>query len=101
VSPQYQTAVLNVSAVGDVIGFPALASTSMEQGRVAMVHVFDLKYKNELATILPYGIYTIPECLAVGESEESLQAQGPRMLSEGFAIIRTLAVRLLGIPTGS
>ncbi len=54
VSPQYQTAVPNVYAVGDVIGFPALASTSMEQGRVAMVHAFDLKYKQELATILPY-----------------------------------------------
>jgi NAD(P) transhydrogenase len=75
VSEHYQTSVPNVYAAGDVIGFPALASTSMEQARVAMVHAFDLKYKEELAKILPYGVYTIPECSAVGETEESLQAQ--------------------------
>jgi len=55
------------------IGFPALASTSMEQARVAMVHAFDLKYKTQLTHILPYGIYTIPECSMAGETEESLQ----------------------------
>jgi NAD(P) transhydrogenase len=55
-----------------VIGFPALAATSMEQARVAMVHAFDLKYKTRVAPILPYGIYTIPECSMAGETEESL-----------------------------
>jgi NAD(P) transhydrogenase len=44
----------------------------MEQARVAMVHAFDLKYKTTLAHILPYGIYTIPECSMAGETEESL-----------------------------
>ena len=67
----YQTKVLNIYAAGDVIGFPALASTSMEQGRLAVCHAFDLKYKTRLAPILPYGIYTIPEVSCVGESEES------------------------------
>ena len=73
VNAHYQTSVPHIYAAGDVIGFPALASTSMEQARVAMVHAFDLKYKTAVATILPYGIYTIPECSVAGETEESLQ----------------------------
>jgi NAD(P) transhydrogenase len=73
VNAHYQTAAPHIYAAGDVIGFPALASTSMEQARVAMVHAFDLKYKTAVAPILPYGIYTIPECSVAGETEESLQ----------------------------
>jgi NAD(P) transhydrogenase len=76
VNERYQTTTPNIYAVGDVIGFPALASTSMEQARIAMVHAFDLKYKTTLAPILPYGIYTIPECSAAGETEEALQKKG-------------------------
>ena len=63
-------------AAGDVIGFPALASTSMEQARVAVCHAFDLRYKQRVASLLPYGVWTIPEIATVGESEESLHAQG-------------------------
>ena len=73
VNEHYQTSLPHIYAAGDVIGFPALASTSMEQGRVAMCHAFDLKYKTDLARILPLGIYTIPECSSAGESEESLR----------------------------
>jgi NAD(P) transhydrogenase len=73
VNDHYQSEVPNIYAAGDVIGFPALASTSMEQARVAMAHAFDLKYKTGLARILPLGIYTIPECSSAGESEESLR----------------------------
>ena len=72
VNERYQTAAPHIYAVGDVIGFPALAATSMEQARVAMVHAFDLKYKTRVTPILPYGIYTIPECSMAGETEESL-----------------------------
>src|SRR6185295_10169132 len=61
VNERFQTSTENIYAAGDVIGFPALASTSMEQARVAMVHAFNLKYKTKVATLLPYGIYTIPE----------------------------------------
>jgi len=75
VNEHYQSALPHIYAVGDVIGFPALASTSMEQARIAMVHAFDLKYKNRLAPILPYGIYTIPECSMAGETEETLARQ--------------------------
>jgi len=76
VNAHYQTAVPHIYAAGDVVGFPALAATSMEQARVAMVHAFDLKYKTRVAPILPYGIYTIPECSMAGETEESLARQG-------------------------
>ena len=76
VNEHYQTSVPHIYAAGDVIGFPALAATSMEQARVAMVHAFDLKYKTRVAPILPYGIYTIPECSMAGESEDSLAKKG-------------------------
>jgi NAD(P) transhydrogenase len=67
----YQTSVPNIYAAGDVIGFPALASTSMEQGRVAVCHAFGFEYKKRLAHMLPMGVYTIPEISSVGETEES------------------------------
>ncbi len=76
VNEKYQTNVPNIYAAGDVIGFPALASTSMEQARVAMVHAFDLKYKTEVASILPYGIYTIPEMATIGLTEDQGLEQG-------------------------
>ena len=76
VNERYQTNVPNIYAAGDVIGFPALASTSMEQARVAMVHAFDLKYKTEVASILPYGIYTIPELATVGMTEDQCRTAG-------------------------
>lgn len=71
VDANYRTAVPHIYAAGDVIGFPALASTSMEQGRVAVCHAFGLKYKERVASLLPMGIYTIPEISAAGETEES------------------------------
>lgn len=76
VDEHYRTACPNVYAAGDVIGFPALASTSMDQARVAMCHAFDLKYKTSLARNLPYGIYTIPEVSMVGETEQSMKQKG-------------------------
>jgi NAD(P) transhydrogenase len=71
VDEHYCTSVPNIYAAGDVIGFPALASTSMEQGRVAVCHAFGLKYKQRVASLLPMGIYTIPEISAAGETEAS------------------------------
>ena len=66
----FQTKVPSIYVAGDVIGVPALASTSMEQGRLAMCHAFGLQYKTKLAPILPAGIYTIPEISQVGITEE-------------------------------
>ena len=76
VNEHYQTTVPHIYAAGDVIGSPALASTAMDQARVAMVHAFDLKYRGDVAQILPYGIYTIPECSMAGETEEALKQKG-------------------------
>ncbi len=73
VNNHYQTHVRHIYAAGDVIGFPALASTSMEQGRVAMCHAFGFPYKERLASQLPMGIYTIPEISAVGETQETCE----------------------------
>lgn len=66
----YQTNVSHIYAVGDVIGFPALASTSMEQGRVAIAHMFQTKDLEHLPSDLPLGIYTVPEVSMVGITED-------------------------------
>src|SRR5262249_52750055 len=71
-----QTSGPTIYAAGDCVGFPALASTSMEQARVAMAHGFHLYPKERLAPILPYGLYTIPELSMAGETEESCQKAG-------------------------
>jgi NAD(P) transhydrogenase len=76
VNDDYQTSAPHIYAAGDVIGFPALGSTSMEQGRLAVCHAFDLKYKKRLPETLPLGIYTIPEISAVGETEETCRTKG-------------------------
>jgi len=76
VDQNYRTAANHIYAAGDVIGFPALASTSMEQGRVAVCHAFGLKYKQRVASLLPMGIYTIPEISAAGETEDSCKEKG-------------------------
>jgi len=77
VNDNFQTAIPHVYAIGDVIGFPSLASTSMEQGRRAVCHAFQKEgITCELPGLLPYGIYTIPEISMVGETEESLTLKG-------------------------
>jgi NAD(P) transhydrogenase len=68
VDENYRTTVPSIFAAGDVIGFPALASTSMEQARVAMCHAFDLRYKQRVSPVLPYGVWTVPEIAMVGET---------------------------------
>ena len=70
VDENFQTNVPNIFAVGDVIGFPALASTSMEQARAAIVHAFNLEYKERLAPFLPLAIYAIPELSSIGLTED-------------------------------
>ncbi len=71
VNDRFQTAVPNIYAAGDVIGFPSLASTSMEQGRIASCHIFGAPAEMS-AALLPYGIYTIPEISMVGKTESAL-----------------------------
>ncbi len=74
VDENFQTKVPHIYAAGDVIGFPMLASTSMEQGRIASCHIFGEPFKHS-PTLLPYGIYTIPEVAMVGKTEQQLTAE--------------------------
>lgn len=66
----YRTNIPHIYAVGDVIGFPALASTSMDQGRVAVAHIYKTEDLYHLSSLFPFGIYTIPEVSTLGLSEE-------------------------------
>ena len=71
----FQTSAPHIYAAGDVIGFPSLASTSMEQGRVAACHAFGIKLPPPPETF-PYGIYAVPEISTVGQSEEQVRQSG-------------------------
>ena len=71
VNDRYRTAVKHIYAVGDVIGFPSLAATSMEQGRLAACDAFGVMGQT-MGRVLPIGIYTIPEISFVGRTEEEL-----------------------------
>src|SRR5271156_5324089 len=73
VNEDYQTDVPHIYAAGDIIGFPALASTSMEQGRLASCRMFGAPSEH-MPELFPYGIYTIPEISTVGQTEEKLTA---------------------------
>jgi NAD(P) transhydrogenase len=76
VDSAYRTSQPHIFAAGDLVGFPALASTAMEQARVAMCHAFDLKYKMQMGAILPYGVWTVPEIATVGMGEDEARAKG-------------------------
>jgi len=71
VDENFKTSIDNIYAVGDVVGFPALASTGMRQGRLASEHAFNIK-DDKVDAPLPFGIWTIPEISLVGETEASL-----------------------------
>jgi NAD(P) transhydrogenase len=71
VDENYRTTQPNIYAVGDVIGFPSLASVSMEQGRIAVSHAFG-KPVSSNPNYFPFGIYTIPEISFIGKTEEQL-----------------------------
>jgi NAD(P) transhydrogenase len=101
VNEHYQTSVEHVYAAGDVIGFPALASTSMEQGRRAICHAFgQCEVGNYNTTLFPYGIYAVPEISMVGKTEEQLTTEGVPYES-GVAHYREIARgKLLGDDSG-
>jgi NAD(P) transhydrogenase len=75
VNENFQTSQEHIYAVGDVIGFPSLAATSMEQGRLASCHAFDVP-AHSVPELFPFGIYTIPEISIVGKNEEQLTSEG-------------------------
>ena len=75
VNEYFQTTLPHIYAVGDVIGFPSLASTSMEQGRLAACHAFGRPTYHR-PNLLPYGIFTVPEISMVGQNEKQLSKDG-------------------------
>ncbi|MBX7223551.1 MAG: Si-specific NAD(P)(+) transhydrogenase [Blastocatellia bacterium] len=76
VDQEYRTSVPHIFAVGDVIGFPALASTSMEQGREAVGTMFNVGDMKQVSKVYPFAIYTIPEVSMVGLTEDEAKKQG-------------------------
>jgi NAD(P) transhydrogenase len=99
VNEHFQTSVPHIYAVGDIIGFPALASTSMQQGRHASCHAFDHPDRTD-TDLLPYGIYAIPEISMVGRTEEDLAKAG---VPYGVGIARYKEIargQLIGDETG-
>ncbi|MDP9297588.1 MAG: Si-specific NAD(P)(+) transhydrogenase [Actinomycetota bacterium] len=76
VDTHFRSTVPSVLAAGDVIGFPALASVSMEQARVAVCQAFGFAYKQRVSSLLPFGVYTIPEVSCVGLSEQDAAREG-------------------------
>ena len=76
VNSSFRTSVPHIFAAGDVIGFPALAATSMDQGRVAVSHMFGLDDLSSVTRDFPYGIYTIPEVSMVGMTEHDAREKG-------------------------
>ena len=100
VDEKFRTSVPNIYAAGDVIGFPALAATSMEQARVAIVHAFGLAYKAGVSEVLPLAIYTIPEISMVGRTEEACRAGGTPYLAGRSFYDRNPRGLIIGDVTG-
>ena len=75
VNSNYQTAVPDIYAVGDVIGFPSLVSVSNEEGRMAAQHAVRSKEVSRVGADIPYGIYTIPEISMIGLTEKQAQKE--------------------------
>ena len=100
VDDHYRTSLPGVYAAGDVIGFPALASTSMEQARVAVCHAFGFDYKRQVSSLIPYGLFTIPPISTVGASEEDLIARGEPYLVGRTAYRTNARGQILGDATG-
>ena len=99
VDDHYQTAQPHIYAVGDIVGFPSLASTSMEQGRAAACHAFGIEYRSS-PDHFPYGIYSVPEMSMVGGNEQELTEAGVPY-EVGLARYREIARgTILGDDTG-
>lgn len=90
VNENYRTNIPHIYAAGDVIGFPALASTSMDQGRVAVAHMYDTRDLDSLQKIFPFGIYTVPEVSMVGLTEQEAESKSISF-NKGICRVREIA----------
>ncbi|KAF7599687.1 MAG: NAD(P)(+) transhydrogenase (Si-specific) [Candidatus Dactylopiibacterium carminicum] len=100
VNENYQTALPHIYGVGDVIGWPSLASAAYDQGRHAAAHLVDGVYQSELAREIPTGIYTLPEISSLNKTERELtEAKVPYEV--GHSLFRSLArAQIAGQTTG-
>jgi NAD(P) transhydrogenase len=100
VNENYQTALSHVYAVGDVVGYPSLASAAYDQGRFAATHLVDGACESHLMEFMPTGIYTIPEISSVGATERDLTAKKVPY-EVGHAFFRHMArAQITGRKTG-
>lgn len=103
VDEHFRTEVPHIYAAGDVIGFPALASTSMEQGRQAGAHAFDSAVASTVsgtASLFPFGIYAVPEMSVVGKTEEELRNDNTPYESGTARFRETSRGQILGLREG-
>lgn len=100
VDDRFRTAQPHIHAAGDVLGVHTLASTAMEQGRVAVCHAFDLRYEQQVSPELPYVVWSIPEIATVGASEEQLGARGIQYLVGRADFHANMRGQIAGDPHG-
>jgi NAD(P) transhydrogenase len=96
VDANFRTSAAHIYAAGDVIGAPALAATGMEQARAAMTRALGSDLKRDLASLLPAGIYSIPEVGAIGATEEALRTDGVDYVVGRWRAIDSPRGRILG-----
>ncbi|HRI85776.1 MAG TPA: Si-specific NAD(P)(+) transhydrogenase [Ignavibacteria bacterium] len=98
VDENYRTNVPHIYAVGDVIGFPALASTSMDQGRVAITNMYHTNDFDSVHKVFPYGIYTVPEVSMVGMTEQDAVSRGIKYCTGISKVCDIARGKILGSP---
>lgn len=100
VGPTFRSNIDHIYAVGDVIGFSSLGSTSMDQGRLAVAHMFSKKNRNKLPLVFPYGIYTVPEISMAGITEEQAQKENFNYRTSVVKYTESTRARLMGVERG-
>ena len=100
VDKTYRTTAAGIYAAGDVIGPPALASVSMEQGRVAACHAFGVHFKEVVDPLPPFGVYAMPEAAMVGLTEEQARQNGIDVETGRCPFARNTRARIAGSTEG-
>ena len=100
VDATFRTTAPGIYAAGDVIGPPALASVSMEQGRVAACHAFGIAFKDRVDPLPPLGVYSVPELAMVGLTEEAAVASGAAIETGRCPFARNTRARIAGTTDG-
>jgi NAD(P) transhydrogenase len=100
VDAHYRTSAEGIYAAGDVIGPPALASVSQEQGRVAACHAFGIPFKDAVDPLAPVGVYSVPEVAMAGMTEEAARAKGIDVEVGRGLFVRNTRARIAGATDG-